>query len=147
MFPSDDDIKYNKFVQERDEYVKKYIACCINANKLIIQDDDWLKLKKTLGDYHHIFKYCDEYNHKRYYTLHTYSPNIKQVYAKGNYESLGFWSDKNGHPLCEDADPFNYGTINNTGSNIIELHYKSYLDLRDECRYFWDKSDSKESEN
>lgn len=46
MFPSDDDMKYKEIVQKRDEYVKKYIECCINTNKLIIHDDDWFKLKK-----------------------------------------------------------------------------------------------------
>lgn len=119
----------------REEYIKK----CIDVGKIIFFDNDWLSLEKTIGDYHQVFKYNDEYGHTRYYTLYTYLATMKQVYSKGEYESLGFWSDENGNPLCEDCDPFNYGDVNNTGEKINKLHYKSYFDLRNECHYYWDE--------
>ena len=118
----------------RKEYTKK----CIDGGGIIFADNDWLSLEKTIDDYHQVFKYYDEYGHTRYYTLYTYLATHKQVYSKGPYESLGFWSDGNGKPQCEDGDPFNYGDVNNTGEKIAELHYRSYFDLRDRCHYFWD---------
>jgi hypothetical protein len=120
----------------RQEYVKK----CIDEGKIIFFKNDWLSLVKTIGNYHQVFKYCDEYCHTRYYTLHTYLATHRQACRAGPYESLGFWSDENGNPLCKNGDPFNEGDVNNTGTKIDELHYESYFDLRDECCYFWDKN-------
>jgi len=100
--------------------------------------NNWLVPEKTISDYHHVFKYEDEYGYTRFYTLCTYFTECRQAYSKGPFESLGFWSDRDGAPLCEDGDPFNNGDVNNTGSDINELHYRSYCDLRNECHYFWD---------
>ena len=122
------------YYERKKEYVKK----CMDLGKIEFIVNDWLSLEKTITDYHQVFKYDDEYGHMRYYTLYTYLADHKQVYSSGPYESLGFHSDQDGNPLCEDSDPFNNGDVTNTGSNIDELHYRSFFDLREECHYYWD---------
>jgi hypothetical protein len=112
--------------------------------KIKFFSNDWLSLEKLINNYHQVFKYYDEYGHIRYYSLRTYLTEYTQACRKGPYESLGFWSDQDGNPLCEDNDPFNNGDVNNTGSNIDELHYRSYFDLREKCHYFWDSESNNE---
>ncbi len=98
----------------------------------------WLKLHKTLGTHHHVFKYGDEYGRERFYTAKTYDPGVYQSGRKTPYESLGFYSDANGNPLCEDADPFNCGEVNNCGSDGDETHWKTIFDLSRVSPYWWD---------
>ena len=127
------------------QYIDSFVNECIDLGEITFTFNDWLSLEKTISQYHQVFKYQDEYGHERYYTLHTYNPGYKQACRSGQYESLGFWSDQDGNPLCEKNDPFNYGDVNNRGSDIDRLHYKSYFELRHKCHYYWD--DENEDEN
>lgn len=118
-------------LNERRQYVRE----CINAGELIYNDIN-MKFKQYIdnSEYHVVFEY-NAGNLKKYYTLNTCDPKIYQACSYKPYESLGFLSDENGYPLCENNDPFNCGEINNCGRDLNETHYASFFDLNYIIKY------------
>ena len=130
----------NKFIGEGRKY---------NENNPQIRS--YLKFIKNFNNdkYHQLFYYEDEYGMHRYYTINTYDPTIYQCGMYKPWESLGFHSDENGNPLCEDndseswneqviPDAFNCGEINITGTSREETHLASVFLLTLKSHYFWD---------
>jgi len=132
------------YLISRDKHVRE----CITKNKWIdVRNNDYFTLIRNLkNECHQLFEYKDEYGYQRYYTVNTYLTSTSQAYAFGPYESLAYHSDINGNPLCENADPFNNGTVNNTGTSLEETHYATIFDLRYACHYFWEKNESDEDD-
>ncbi|ARF12307.1 hypothetical protein Klosneuvirus_4_122 [Klosneuvirus KNV1] len=128
------------YLEARHEHVKE---CLVNDKWINVSTNDYFTLIHNLSNkYHQVFMYHDEYGYQRYYTVHTYLTQKQQASALGQYESLAYHSDINGTALCEDAYPFNNGTVNNTGEDLKETHYATVYDLRHASRYFWDNNDS-----
>lgn len=117
---------------EDETYVElrsNYVELCIKKDDLMLdQYNDWKYIKNINNNKYHILLKHNE----KFYILHTYYTKLTQACSYKPYESLAFISDENGNPLC---DPFNDGTVNNTGRNINETHYASFFDLLNIIKY------------
>lgn len=86
------------------------------------------------NEIHQLFEYKDTNGIDNiFYVIRTYDPKFYQAGQYKPYESLAFRSDENGKPLID--DPWNDGSINNTGSDLRETHYATYYDLHDVSYY------------
>lgn len=127
----------HEYLAGRDNFIKKCIDNGSNYSEVL---NNKLKFVKSINgnQYKQLFNYEDEYGYQRYYTIHTYNPEYHQACQYKPYESLGFHSDENGNPLCENSDPFNNGDVNNTGTHLNETHYATIYDIMYISLYFWD---------